>query len=71
YRNTHMSTFLNDYIPANKLGEYSSGLFSSESTKWLIRNRHRNGLHPHCKKVNGRLFINTKGFQTWFEEHMA
>ena len=66
-----MSTFLNDYISANKLGEYSGGLFSSESTKWLIRNRHRNGLHPHCKKVNGRLFINTKGFQTWFEEHMA
>ena len=66
-----MATLLQDYIPANKLGEYSSGLFSAESTKWLIRKRHGNGLHPHCKKVNGRLYLNTKGFQTWFEEHMA
>jgi hypothetical protein len=66
-----MSTLLQDYIPTIKLSEYWSGIFSSESIEWLIANRHGEGLHSHCKKENGCLFITTKGFQMRFKGHMV
>ena len=62
---------IKEYISIANLPEHTNGLFNSQSVQWLIRNRFHNGLHPYCKKVNGRLFINTRGFENWFEEHSA
>ena len=62
---------LHDYIPARTLSEHSKGLFKQNATDWMIRNRHRNGLHRHIKKVNGKLFLSLSGFDEWFENHQA
>jgi|TARA_B110000908_G_scaffold167592_1_gene220804 hypothetical protein len=59
------------YIPARHLPQFTSGLFSDAATDWLIRNRQSNGLDQYFKKVNGRMYLNTNGFQSWFERHQS
>lgn len=60
-----------EYILARSLPEQTNGLFSAASVEWLVRNRESNGLAPHMRKVNGKIYLNFPAFMDWFESQQA
>lgn len=61
-----LAEYFDDFVAPAQIVEASCGRIKHKTMGWWIKDRNKNGLAPHVRRIGRNYQISVSGFREWF-----